>query len=448
MKRKHVRQIGIFVILVILLLIFYKKIFLINPNYTFLYVYGILIILVNFVMFFVSQIYIDPSVIIINNNLNHGKKKPFISIILAVHNEEKIISSCLKSFLTSSYRNKELIVVNDASTDNTLSILRDFEKDPRVKIINLEKNVGKKKAIGEGIRKAKGEIYVFTDSDSVVEPHAISRIIEIFIYDENIGAVSGHGRALNGNKNILTRIQDTWYEGQFSVKKAFESVFGCVTCISGPLAAFRKDAIFNFIPAWENDSFLGQEFKFATDRTLTGFVLGCMSMGDKLKKKYSNSWFVTSKDYPLKEWKLVYCKSAKVWTEVPDTFKKLIRQQIRWKKSFVRNIFFTGKFYWKKPLIPAIKYYCSILFVLIGPFIVFRHLFYLPIYKGEFFSFSIYILGVLFIGLIYSVAFKLENPQSNKWVYRPLMSLLATMVFTWLIFYSIITIRKSIWHRG
>ena len=96
----------------------------------------------------------------------------------------------------------------------------------------------------------------------------------IFEADPEVGAVSGHCRALNADENFLTKIQDTWYEGQFSVRKAFESVFGAVTCVSGPLAIFRRSAIYNFMPAWQADTFLGQEFRFATDRTLTAYVLG------------------------------------------------------------------------------------------------------------------------------------------------------------------------------
>ena len=139
--------------------------------------------------------------------------------------------------------------------------------------------------MGKAIAIAKGEIFAFSDSDSVWAPDAIEKIVKIFSSDPFIGAVSGHVRVLNSNKNILTKIQDSWYEGQFSIRKAFESIFGAVTCVSGPLAVFRKEAIFNFIPAWENDTFLNQEFKFATDRMLTGFVLGSKSIGEKLKKE-------------------------------------------------------------------------------------------------------------------------------------------------------------------
>ncbi len=45
-------------------------------------------------------------------------------------------------------------------------------------------------------------------------------------------------------------------------------------CVSGPLAVFRRDAIYNYLPAWAKDRFAGAEFRFATDRQLTGYVLG------------------------------------------------------------------------------------------------------------------------------------------------------------------------------
>jgi cellulose synthase/poly-beta-1,6-N-acetylglucosamine synthase-like glycosyltransferase len=236
-------------------------------------------------------------------------------------------------------------------------------------------------------------------------------------------------------------------EGQFSVRKAFESVFGSVTCVSGPLAVFRKEAIYNFIPAWENDRFLGQEFKFATDRTMTGFVLGSKAIGEKIKDKYKDSFFVKNNDFQTRDWKVVYCKSAKSWTNVPDTFKRLINQQIRWKKSFIRNIFFTGAFFWRKPLPVALVYYLHILFVLMGPFISFKHLIYLPI-KGDIFSAALYLFGIVFVGFMFGLACKLEDKENHRWVYRPIMSLLSTLVISWMIFYSAITIRKMVWSRS
>jgi len=423
------------------------KIIFTSKLHPFFYGYGITVtalVLFTFLITFIK--YRDPVITARNKSKNYNSN-PLVSCVLGVYNEEKIITKCIDSLIASTYKNREIIIVNDASTDNTKKVLEKYSKYPGVKIINLEKNIGKKKAIGQGLRIAKGEIFVFTDSDSVLAPDAIEKIIDVFVSDPSVGAVSGHGRALNANENLLTKIQDSWYETQFSVEKALESIYGSVSCVSGPLAVFRRSAIYNYIPAWEADTFLGQEFRFATDRQLTGYVLGSQYIGDKLKKKYANSPFVKGENYPTRDWNVVYCNSAKVWTVVPNTFKKLVRQHIRWKKSFIRNLFFTGTFYWRKPIIPSLKYYLGALFTILGPFIVLRHLIYLPI-NGDALSGIYYLSGILFIGALYGLAFKINNPKSSAWIYRPFMSVISTLTLSWLIFYSLITINSNVWYRG
>ena len=443
-KYKFLTHLIVFSLLVILTGKFWSGI---NSANDILYIYGILVTLVILTVFFVAFVLYKDPYFLSQKIRGSTKKKYFVSCLVAVKDEEKIIRQCIESIINQDYRNLEIIFVNDASTDGTKSILDDYTNQGLIKAIHLKENVGKKKALGKAMRIAKGDIFAFSDSDSTLAPDAVSKIVDVFNLDPDIGAVSGHCRALNGDKNLITKIQDSWYEGQFSIRKAFESVFGVVSCVSGPFAVFRKEAIFNFIPAWENDTFLGQEFKFATDRTLTGFVLGNKYIGEKIKKKYADSYFVKKVDYPNKNWKIVYCKSARALTIVPDTFQKMIKQQIRWKKSFIRNIFLTGSFYWRKPIIPALVYYLHILFVFAGPIIAFRHLIYLPL-QGNTLSAILYLGGITYIGFMFALAFKLENRESNRWIYRPIMSLLSTLFFSWLIYYSALTIKKMIWIRG
>jgi cellulose synthase/poly-beta-1,6-N-acetylglucosamine synthase-like glycosyltransferase len=142
---------------------------------------------------------------------------------------------------------------------------------------------------------------------------------------------------------------------------------------------------------------------------------------------------------------VVYCKAARAWTTVPDSLRRVLRRN-RWKKSFIRNVFFTGSFYWRKPLIPALFYYLHVVFVLVGPIISFRHLVYMPLH-GEVLSALLYLAGIMFVGLVFGIAFKLEDRRARNWMYRPLMSLLSTFVLSWLIFYSVLTIRKMKWAR-
>jgi cellulose synthase/poly-beta-1,6-N-acetylglucosamine synthase-like glycosyltransferase len=368
-----------------------------------------------------------------------------VTCILAVHNEAMIIEDCLRSLVAQTYANKEIIVVDDASTDGTDAILARFARVHPITVISMPTNVGKKRALGAGLLAARGTIYAFTDSDSIWAPDALARCVLILDKHRNVGAVSGHCRALNSEHNLLTKIQDSWYEGQFSIRKAFESAFSAVTCVSGPLAVFRKEAVHNYIPAWEADSFLGQEFRFATDRTLTGYVLVGAHVGDKLKRKHRGSPFL-EEDFPARNWEIVYCRSAKSWTAVPDSVSKLVKQQVRWKKSFLRNMFFTGRHYWRRSFVPALAYYLHVLFVLAGPFIAFRHLVYIPLH-GNFESAFLYLTGIVVVGSMFGLAHWRAEPQSHGWVYRPLMSLISTLFLSWLLFYSLFTIRRMRWAR-
>lgn len=447
MGLRLVKHLVIVFMLLALILVLNAKWYFTSPPNLFLFGYGITVTTVVFFTFFLTYVrYRDPYVST-RKRLGDNYEKPLVSCVFAVYNEEKVVERCMHSLINSTYPNKEIIVVNDASTDNTKAVLQKFSHLKGVTVLNLEKNVGKKRAIAQGLRIAKGDIFAFTDSDSVVSPDAIERIVRVFAANPTVGAVSGHGRALNARQNLLTKVQDSWYETQFSIEKALESSYGSVTCVSGPLAVFRREAIYNYIPAWENDRFLGKEFKFATDRQLTGYVLGSKYIGKKLKKKYADSPFVKEVDYPAKEWKVVYCKSARVWTVVPDTFPKVIKQHVRWKKSFIRNLFFTGTFYWRKPIVPALKYYLGAIFTIVGPLIALRHLVYLPL-TGSPLSGAYYLTGILFVGSLYAVAFKMEDPKSKVWIYRPLMSVFSTLILSWLLFYSALTIKNSVWHRG
>lgn len=381
---------------------------------------------------------------VLRNHPLRARKRPLVSIMVAVYNEEAFVQRCVDSLLAQTYETKEIIVVDDASTDGTRAIL---ERYPNIRFISLPQNTGKKRALAAAMLRARGSIFVFTDSDSVLAPDAVERLVTIFNAYPRVGAISGHARAYNAEHNLLTRIQDTWYEGQFSVRKAYESIFGAVTCVSGPLAAFRREAIFNLIPIWINDRFLGSEFKFATDRTKTALVLANHHFHQKVRKCYPNSPFLTRETHTPRAWRVVYTRSAHAWTNVPESIGSFLHQQIRWKKSFLRNVWLTGAFYWQKPPLAALIYYLRGIFVFLGPFIVFRHLVWLPL-QGDVYSALLYLSGILFVGITFATLHKIERPNEDGWVYRPLMNFLSTFVLSWLIIYSTLTIKQMTWHRG
>lgn len=406
--------------------------------------YGVAVILSTVAVMYLAFVrYRDPSVGIA---LPEGEL-PLVSFFLPVKNEEENIEACVQSMLASTYPNLEVFVINDGSTDDTAAVLEQFHSDPRVTVISLETSIGKKKALVTAARQAKGSIFAFTDSDCIMAHDAIERCVAVLLDDKGLGAVCGHARALNADHNLMTRTQDVWYDGQFGINKAAESCFGSVSCVSGPLAVFRREAIYNYLPAWANDRFAGDEFLFATDRQLTAYVLGQRWIGHRLRAQYADDPFISAEHYRPRGWRIAYIKSARVVTNVPETSPSFLKQQIRWKKSFIRNLFFNGPYYWRRGTGPGMLFYGHAIWVVAAPIMAFRHLIWLPA-TGEWELMTLYLCGVATKGIVAAIAYKVQNPGCWRWVFRPIMSIASALVLSWLIVYSAFTIRKRVWHRA
>ena len=104
--------------------------------------------------------------------------KKLISIIIPVYNCEKYLSACLESVLSQSYKNFELILINDGSTDSSLDICKSFKKkDKRINVYCI-KNSGAGGARNKGLELAKGQYITFIDCDDIVSPDYLSSLLE------------------------------------------------------------------------------------------------------------------------------------------------------------------------------------------------------------------------------------------------------------------------------
>ncbi|MBP0458804.1 glycosyltransferase family 2 protein [Streptomyces bomunensis] len=374
---------------------------------------------------------------------------PGVALLVAVKDERERIEECVRSMAAAAacLPGARVVIVDDCSQDGTVEVLRRLRDELGATLIELPRNVGKKHALVQACAVVDSEVIAFTGSDCVLAPDALRRCVRALVRDPEFGAVSGHCRALNADAGLLTRVQDVWYEGQFRVAKAAEASFGSVTCVSGPLAVFRRDAVRNYLPAWADDRFLGAPFRFATDRQLTGYVLGQAWRGAALKRRYADSPFVSAQDYPERRWRVGYVRSARVWTDVPATFRSLLRQQVRWKKSFIRNLFFTGSFMWRRGPAPAVLYYGHVLWVAAAPVMAFRHLVWGPAH-GTFLLAFLYLCGVILKGCVWGLAYRADHPGDTHWRYRPVMSVLSSVLLAWLLPYSLLTLRRGVWTRG
>lgn len=115
-----------------------------------------------------------------------NEQKELVSIIIPAYQEEKRIGRCLESILQSTYRNLELIVVNDGSTDRTEEIVRGFmernlegaePEGPVIRLVTIP-NSGPAHARNTGLRQVKGSMIGFTDSDDTIHPQMIERLAE------------------------------------------------------------------------------------------------------------------------------------------------------------------------------------------------------------------------------------------------------------------------------
>lgn len=128
-----------------------------------------------------------------------------ISIVMATYNGEKYLRPQIESILTQSYKNIELVVVDDASTDRTLSILKEFAvRDNRIYIYPAEKNLGFIANFERGIRLAKGEFIALADQDDIFRRDKIEVLINTLkAYPERDLAVSDLS-LIDENGNVLS----------------------------------------------------------------------------------------------------------------------------------------------------------------------------------------------------------------------------------------------------
>lgn len=122
-----------------------------------------------------------------------------VSIIITAYNVEQYIAKAIESAISQTYDNIEVLVVEDCSTDNTLSIIKEFSE---IVLIQNNENVGAGKSRGVGIEKSTGEYILFLDGDDYLEPECIEKLIEESV-KQNADLVRGKVRTIEANGQII-----------------------------------------------------------------------------------------------------------------------------------------------------------------------------------------------------------------------------------------------------
>ena len=113
-------------------------------------------------------------------------KKSLVSVIVPVYNGSKYIAGCITQVLRQTYKNIELIIINDGSVDNTMEIVNNFASNENRLIILSQENKGVSSARNTGLKRAKGDFITFVDVDDLIETNFIERLYFSFFDDIDI----------------------------------------------------------------------------------------------------------------------------------------------------------------------------------------------------------------------------------------------------------------------
>lgn len=353
---------------------------------------------------------------------------PGVTILIPCFNEEEWIQRTIISCMNQDYPvdKLEVIVIDDCSDDKSVEKIDEicqslyeageqYDVRNRLKYIVQEQNAGKREALAKGVLEAKHDLIVFVDSDSFLDPFAIRNLVQPF-KDPKMGGVSGRTDVANTYTNNLTKMQSVRYYIAFRIMKAAEAYFDTVTCLSGPLACYRKEIILKNREAWLNQKFLGQRATFGDDRAMTNFV--------------------------LKEYRTSYQDSAICSTIVPNKYKVFLKQQMRWKRSWLRESLIAGKFMWRKEPFAGLSFYMGLIVPIAAPIVVLYNLFYVPIMQGIFPK--TFLIGLILMSLLMSIAQMLLR-RSTTWVFGLLFCFYYEAVLLWQMPIAWVTFWKSTW---
>lgn len=231
--------------------------------------------------------------------------KPFVTVMIPAHNEEGVIANTVENVLALDYENFEVIVIDDRSSDNTASVIKDLEnKHEKVKAIIRPQEAfpGKSAVLNDAFVIARGDAVLVFDADATVEPDFLSKLVAQ-LEPKDVGAVQARKVIRNKNQNLLTRCQNNEYTMDTYFQVSRDSVKGAVE-LRGNGELIKREAIED-IGGWNNYT-----------------IVDDLDMSTRLH---------------IKGWDVRYCIDAVVYEEGIAYLWPLYRQRRRWLEGTIRR---------------------------------------------------------------------------------------------------------------
>lgn len=264
-----------------------------------------------------------PSIFLPAPFVLRGGRAPLVSVVIAARNEAPRIEGTIRSVLDCGYPNLEVIVVDDASGDDTVMRARRFARTTRVRVLALGAHGGKPAALNRGLDAARGAYVLILDADTELQAGSIPYLLGPLM-DPRCGAVTGVVRVRNANENLVTGFQECEYAASVSIPRSWRASLGVMSIIPGGFGLFRAEAV-QLLGGF--DSGLGDD----TDITL------------RLRKA---------------GWGLAFTTGAVVWATVPRSWSALCRQRRRWERNMVKirlrkqgDLLFPWRYGWRNALV-------------------------------------------------------------------------------------------------
>ncbi|MGH7141182.1 MAG: glycosyltransferase, partial [Minisyncoccia bacterium] len=266
------------------------------------------ILLTKYFLYMILAPWSDVAVALQHRRFGARPYTPLVSVIILAWNEEVGIVQTVRTILQSTYRNVEVIVVNDGSTDNSDRIMREFvAKHERVSAhaggqkINLKyfykENGGKGRALNYGLAQAQGDIVISIDADCALTPETIGNFVTCF-RDPKVMAAVGNVK-IGSTRSLIGTVQHLEFLFSFYFKKA-ESLLNTIYIIGGAAGAFRREVL----------------------ERLNGYDSSNITEDIELSVRIQKAGM-----------KIVYASEAIVYTEGASTITGLMKQRLRWKRG-------------------------------------------------------------------------------------------------------------------
>lgn len=229
---------------------------------------------------------------------------PLVSVIIPAYNAEDFLEEAIESIVSQTYKNIEILIINDASKDNTLQIANvAASRDDRIRVINNTYNIGIGGNRSLGIQQAKGEYICWQDADDISLPARIDSQVRYLQAHPQVGIVGGFIIFFTGNTDLYTR---RYAENDSLLRKTmFRYTSVAQPAAMAPKAVYDKVGVYNsqLVVAEDLEMLfrIGEHYKFAniqepviryrqTESSLTATKLRQMEdVTLKLRTKYAHS---------------------------------------------------------------------------------------------------------------------------------------------------------------